>query len=85
MKREANIIGSIKDLVDTWNAWADCVERIFRQIGDQTKDLEVSDEIYISFVRMFAAHPARPTRRLVYEDHAGQIPRLPPHSLERIR
>ena len=62
MKREANIIGSIKDLVDTWNAWADCVERIFRQIGDQTKDLEVSDEIYISFVRIFAAHPARPTR-----------------------
>lgn len=62
MKREANIVGSTKDLVDTWNAWADCIERIFRQIGDQTKYLEVSDDIYISFVRMFAAHPARPTQ-----------------------
>lgn len=61
MNREADIVGSTEDLMDTWNAWADCVERIFQQIGDQTKDLEVSDETYISFVRMIAAHPARPT------------------------
>ena len=62
MNREANIFGSTKDLMDTWNAWADCIEKVFQQMGDQTRDLEVSDEKYISFVRMFAAHPARPTR-----------------------
>ena len=63
MSRNANIFESSKDLMDTWNAWADCVEKVFQQMGIQTGDLEVSDDEYISFVHMFASHPARPTQQ----------------------
>ena len=63
MNRNANIFESSKDLMDTWSAWADCVEKVFQQMGIQTGDLEVSDDEYISFVRMFASHPARPTQQ----------------------
>lgn len=54
---------STKDIADTWNAWADCVEKVFQQMGNQTEELEVSEDQYISFIHMFASHPARPTLR----------------------
>lgn len=61
-KRKANIIEATEDLVYTWNTWADYIERILQQASDQTKDLEVSDETYISFIRLIAAHSRRPSR-----------------------
>ena len=81
MNRDANIFESTKDLMDTWNAWADCVEKVFQQMGDQTKDLEVSEDEYISFVGMFASHPARPTRRPLENitEHEGLFIRTMPH------
>ncbi|CAF9935019.1 hypothetical protein IMSHALPRED_010075 [Imshaugia aleurites] len=61
--REANISKATKDVMDTWNAWADCIMRIFQQMVDQAEDLEVSEDEYIRFVQMFDSHPARPTLR----------------------
>ena len=61
MSRGENLFDSAKTLMDTWNAWTDCVEKVFQQMGDQLEDLEVSDDGYISFVRLFASHPPRPT------------------------
>ena len=49
--------------METWNAWADCVAKVFQQMGDQIEELEVADDEYISFIRMFASHAARPTQR----------------------
>ena len=63
MNRKGSISGAIKDIMDTWNAWANCVEKVFQQMGDQTADLDISEDEYISFVRMLASHPARPTRQ----------------------
>lgn len=81
MTREASIFESIEDLMDTWNAWADCVDKVFQQMGDQSKDLEVSDDEYISFVGMFASHPARPTRRPLKNitEHEDLFIRTMPH------
>ncbi len=61
--REANIHKSSKHLMDTWNAWADCVEKAFQQMGDQTEGLEVSEDAYINFIHMLASHPARHSQR----------------------
>ena len=61
--RRTNALYSAKFLMDTWNLWADCVEKVFQQMGDQTEALEVSDDQYIGLVRMFASHSARPTPR----------------------
>ena len=63
MNRKGSVSGAIKDIMDTWNAWANCVEKVFQQMGDQTADLDISEDEYISFVRMLASHPARPTRQ----------------------
>ena len=63
MNRKGNISESTKDVMDTWNAWASCVEKVFQQMGDQTAYLDISEDEYISFVRMLASHPARPTRQ----------------------
>ena len=60
---EANVPKAIKEVYDTWNAWADCVEKLFQQVGDQMEDLEISEDEYITFVHMLASHPARPARR----------------------
>ena len=81
MNHEASIFESIEDLMDTWNAWADCVEKVFQQMGDQSKDLEVSDDEYIRFVGMFASHPARPTRRPLKNitEHEDWFIRTMPH------
>lgn len=76
INREASIFESIEDLVDTWNAWADCVDKVFQQMGDQSKDLEVSDDEYISFVGMFASHPARPTRRPLKKSYVSMTAEL---------
>ncbi|CAD6574041.1 MAG: hypothetical protein ASARMPRED_006443 [Alectoria sarmentosa] len=65
MNREADVSKATRDVMDTWNAWADCVEKVFQQMGDQTADLDISEDEYISFIHMFASHPARPTRRPV--------------------
>ncbi|KAM0793934.1 hypothetical protein BDR22DRAFT_54898 [Usnea florida] len=63
MNRKRTISEATKDVMDTWNAWADCVEKVFQQMGDQTADLDIAEDEYISFVRMLASHPARPTRQ----------------------
>lgn len=63
MNRSAIVSDAIKDVMDTWNAWADCVEKVFQHMGNQTEDLEVSEDEYISFIHKFASHPARPTQR----------------------
>ena len=63
MNRKESISEATKDVMDTWNAWADCVDKVFQQMGDQTADLDISEDEYISFVRMLASHPARPTRQ----------------------
>lgn len=63
MNRKRNISEATKDVMDTWNAWADCVEKVFQQMGDQTAYLDVSEDEYISFVRLLASLPARPTRQ----------------------
>lgn len=63
VNREASIHKATQGVMDTWNAWVDCVERAFQHMGDQTEELEVSEDEYISFVQMFASHPARPTQR----------------------
>ena len=63
MNRKRNVSEATKDVMDTWNAWANCVEKVFQQMGDQTAYLEISEDEYIGFVRMLASHPARPTRQ----------------------
>ena len=63
MNCKANLPDAINEIMDTWNAWADCVEKVFQHMGDQTVDLEVSDDEYINFIHRFASHPARPSRR----------------------
>lgn len=63
MNREADVSKATRDVMDTWNAWADCVEKVFQQMGDQTADLDISEDEYVSFVHMFASHPARPIQR----------------------
>ena len=63
MSTERNVFEAIKYLTNTWNAWADCVEKVFRRVGDQSEDLEVSEDQYISFIHMVASTPARPTQR----------------------
>ena len=63
MNRKKTVTEATKDVMDTWNAWANCVEKVFQQMGDQTAYLDISEDEYISFVRMLASHPARPTRQ----------------------
>ena len=77
----ANLLESARTLTDTWNAWTDCVEKVFQQMCDQLEDLEVSDDGYISFVRLFASHPARPTLQPLREitDHEDDLMRSIPH------
>ena len=81
MNRGANFFDSAKTLTDTWNAWTDCVEKVFQQMGDQLEDLEVSDDEYISFVRLFASHPARPTPQPPRQitEHEDDSMRTTPH------
>lgn len=67
INREANLPDAINETMYTWNAWADCVEKVFRHTGDQIKDLKVSEDEYISFIHRFASHPARPTQRPLEE------------------
>ena len=73
MNHGVNISEATKDLMITWNAWTDCVENVFQKMGDQTAELEISEDEYISFVHRFASHPARPAQRpledtMVHED-----------------
>ena len=81
MNRGANIFDSAQSLTSAWNAWTDCVEKVFQQMGDQLEDLEVSDDGYISFVRLFASHPARPTLQPLREitEHEDDLMRTMPH------
>lgn len=81
INRKANISDAIKHVMDKWKAWADCVEKIFQQMGDQTKDLELSEDEYISFIHMFASHPARPTQRALEDitEHENWFIRTMPH------
>lgn len=81
MNREAGISKAIRDVMDTWNAWTDCVEKVFQQMGDQTTDLDISEDKYVSFVHMLASHPARPTRRPLEDmtEHEGWFLRTMPH------
>lgn len=77
---EANTCKVIKDVYDTWNAWANCAEKVFQQMGHQMEELEVSEDEYISFVHMLASHPARPTRRpLEMTEHGDWFVRDMPH------
>ena len=81
MNRRVNFFDSAKTLTDTWNAWTDCVEKVFQQMGDQLEGLEVSDDGYISFVRLFASHPARPTPQPLKEitEHEDDLIGTMPH------
>ena len=81
MNRGATVFDSASSLVDAWNAWADCAEKVFQQMGNQLADLEVSDAEYISFVSMFASHPARPTRQSLKKitEHEDHVMRTMPH------
>lgn len=81
MNRGVNFFDSARTLTDAWNAWTDCVEKIFQQVCDQLEHLEVSDDGYISFVRLFASHPARPTLQPLREimDHGDDLMRTMPH------
>ena len=81
MNRGAKFFDIAKTLTDNWNAWTDCVEKVFQQMGDQIEDLEVSDDEYISFVRLFASHPARPTLEPLREmtEHEDDLLRTMPH------
>ena len=81
MNRGAVLFDSAHTLTDTWNAWTDCIEKVFQQMGDQLEDLEVSDDGYITFIRLFASHPARPTVQPLREimDHEGNLVRTIPH------
>ena len=76
----ANLFELAETLTKTWNAWTDCIEKVFQQMGDQLEDLEVSDDGYISFIRLFASHPARPTLQPLREitDHEGNLVRTMP-------
>lgn len=78
---DANVSKATKEVMDTWNAWADCVEKVFQQMGSQTEELEVSEDKYIRFVHMFASHPARPTRRPLEDitEHENWFMRTMPH------
>ena len=64
---KATLPDAINEVMDTWNAWADCVENVFRHMSDQTEELEISEDEYISFIHRFASHPARPTLRPLEE------------------
>ena len=81
MNREADISKAIRYVMDTWNAWADCVEKVFQQMGGQTADLDLSDDTYVSFVHMFASHPARPALRPLEEmtEYEGWFLKTMPH------
>ena len=81
MSRGVNSFDSAKTLADTWNAWTDCVEKVFQQMCDQLEQLEVSDDGYIGFVRLFASHPARPTLQPLRDmmDHGDDLMRTMPH------
>ena len=81
MNREGGIPKAIKDIMDAWSAWADCVEKVFQKMGDQTADLDISEDEYISFVQMFASHTARPTRRPLEDitQHEDWFMRTMPH------
>lgn len=81
INRAANISESIRGVMDTWNAWADCAEKVFQQMGDQIEELEVADDEYISFIRMFASHAARPTQRPLENttEHEAWFTRTMPH------
>lgn len=81
INRKATVSDAIKNVMDTWNAWADCVEKVFQQMGDQAEDLEVSEDEYISFIHRFASHPARPTRRPLEDitEHEEWFIRTMPH------
>lgn len=41
MNREADISKAVQGIMTTWNAWTDCVEKVFQQMGNQTADLQV--------------------------------------------
>ena len=81
MNRSGIVSDAIKDVMDTWNAWADCVEKVFQHMGNQTGDLEVSEDEYISFIHKFSSHPPRPTQRPLEEttEHEEWFIRTMPH------
>lgn len=81
MNREADVSKATRDVMDTWNAWVDCAEKVFQQMGEQTTDLDISEDEYISFVHMFASHPARPTQRALGDmtEHEFWFTRTMPH------
>ena len=74
MSRGVNFFDSAKTLADTWNAWTDCVQKVFQQMCDQLEHLEVSDDDYIGFVRLFASHSARPTLQPLRDDLMSTMP-----------
>ncbi|KAF6238944.1 hypothetical protein HO173_002816 [Letharia columbiana] len=81
MDREADISKAVQGIMTTWNAWTDCVEKVFQHMGNQTADLQISEDEYINFVRMFASHPARPIRRPLEDitEHEYWFIRTMPH------
>ena len=81
MNGEANVFKATKAVMDIWNAWADCVEKVFQRMGCQTEELDVPEDEYIRFVHMFASHPARPAQRAVEErtEHEDWFMRAMPH------
>ena len=81
MNHDLSISDATKELMKTWNAWVDCVEKVFQKMGNQTAGLEISEDEYISFIRKFASHPARPTRRPLADitEHEEWFMRMMPH------
>ena len=50
----------VMSVMRLWDDWTDAVDNNFRRMIDLAKYLEVSKDMYMDFIRIFAHHPARP-------------------------
>lgn len=49
-----------KQITNAWNKWTDGAEAVLRKINDLTEDLDVTEDEYINFIKLFSTHPPRP-------------------------